>query len=54
MRVRAVIVTAVAVVLLVPNPGFAAPRDRMEPSGQQTTCNLPESNAKSLELLSTY
>ena len=54
MRVRAVVVAAVAVVLLVPDPGFASAKNKARPSGQQTSCNLPESNAKSLELLSTY
>ncbi len=54
MRVRSALVAATAVVLLLPSPAFAAARDTSNESAEQTSCNLPESDAESLELLSTY
>jgi hypothetical protein len=52
--VFAQLVAAVAVVLLLPSPAFAAARDKSNLSAEQTSCSLPESNAESLDLLSTY
>jgi hypothetical protein len=46
MRFRAVLIGSLAVILLLPTTAFAA---TAEPS-----CSRPESNAKALELLSTY
>ena len=54
MRVRSALVAIVAVVLLVPNPAFAAAKNKTNRQAEQLSCNLPESNAESLELLSTY
>lgn len=54
MRVRAALIVATAVVLLLPGTAFAAAKDRSNGSAGQTTCDLPGSDAESLELLSTY
>jgi hypothetical protein len=51
MRVRSALVAATAVVLLLPGPAFAAAPNE---SSAQTSCHLPDSDAESLELLSTY
>jgi hypothetical protein len=48
MRFRAALLASVAVILLLPTAAAAAP------TTSQPTCDRPESNAKSLELLSTY
>lgn len=48
MRIRAAFVASVAVMLLVPTAASAAT------GTSQPTCDRPESNAKALELLSTY
>ena len=50
MRLRSMLALALAAFLLTPAASLAAPKT----SGPQTTCRLPESNAESLELLSTY
>jgi hypothetical protein len=54
MRVRSVFIAAVALFLLVPGPAFAAARNTSNESARQTSCDLPDSNAEGLELLSTY
>ena len=54
MRARPALVAAIAVLLLLPSPALAAAKDTSSASAQQTTCNFPESNADSLEILSTY
>jgi hypothetical protein len=54
MRVRSVFIAATAVFLLVPTPASAAARNTANDSAQQTSCDLPDSDAESLELLSTY
>jgi hypothetical protein len=54
MRVRSVFIAATAVFLLVPSPAFAAARNTANDFAQQTSCDLPDSDAESLELLSTY
>ncbi len=48
MRIRAVLIASTAVILLLPTAASAAPATSLP------TCDRPESNAKSLELLSTY
>jgi hypothetical protein len=53
MRVRSALVAATAVFLLVPNPAFAGARHSSNESAQPS-CDLPDSDAESLELLSTY
>lgn len=52
MSKRSVVVAAVVVALLLPNSAFASGRSKPSPGGQ--TCNLPESNAEGLEILSNY
>ena len=54
MRVRSALVVAVSVVLLLPGPALAGSNDGSKQAAGQTTCQLPESNAEGLELLSTY
>jgi hypothetical protein len=39
---------------LVPGTAFAKPTAKPTASVQQTTCNLPESDAEALEILSNY
>lgn len=50
MRLRSLLAVVLATVLLAPTAAVAAPKDVVS----QPTCRLPESNAESLELLSTY
>jgi hypothetical protein len=50
MRLRSILSVSLAAILLAPTAASAAPKD----SGSPVTCKLPESNAESLELLSTY
>ena len=50
MRRRSMLALALATVLLAPTAAVAAPKDVVP----QPSCRLPESNAESLELLSTY
>ena len=54
MRVRSALVAATAAVLLLPSPAFAGAIDTSNRSAEQTSCDLPDSDADSLELLSTY
>jgi hypothetical protein len=50
MRLRSILALALATVLLAPTAAVATPKDVVS----QPSCRLPESNAESLELLSTY
>ena len=54
MRVQSALVVAIAAALLLPGPAWAGANDRSKQAAGRTTCNLPESDAESLELLSTY
>jgi hypothetical protein len=55
MRLRTALVAVITVALLVPGIASAGPKGKpQKPGSGQTTCRLPESNAESLELLSTY
>jgi hypothetical protein len=57
MRIRRLLVLALAIVVAVPTAAIAAPKGGgkpEKPSSSRTTCRLPESNADGLELLSTY
>ena len=53
MRLRSLLILTVAFVL-VPPPAFAGSRGASGRSAVRTTCSLPESNARGLEILNTY
>jgi hypothetical protein len=51
---KGVVALAVCVALLAPAAAVAAKNDRGKPVSSGVTCNLPESNAESLVILSNY
>jgi hypothetical protein len=55
MRIRTALVATVVAAVLVPSSAMAGPKAKPDkPTKQSPTCNLPDSNAEGLEILSTY
>jgi hypothetical protein len=53
MRLRAALIATVCLALMA-SPAYAGPRNKPSTSTAKATCSYPESNAESLEILSTY